>query len=68
MTQIITLKGLTCDACVKLIIKKLMRIPDVHSTRVTLDGVAHVETSRAIEANEYKQVLTGLPYEVLSVT
>ncbi len=67
MTQIITLKGLTCDACIKLIIKKFMKIPGVISTRVTLDGVAHVEANRAIESNEYKQVLTGLPYEVVTV-
>ena len=68
MTQTITLKGLTCDACVKLIIKKFMKIPDVHSTRVTLDGIAHVEASRTIPANEYKRVLTGLPYEVVTVS
>ncbi len=67
MTQTITLKGLTCDVCVKLIIKKFMRIPGVASTRVTLDGLAHVEASRTIPANEYKQVLTGLPYQVVTV-
>lgn len=67
MTQTITLKGLTCDACVKLIIKKFMRIPGVTTTRVTLDGLAHVETNRAIDTNEYKHVLTGLPYEVVTV-
>lgn len=67
MTQTITLKGLTCDACVKLIIKKFIKIPGVHSTRVTLDGLAHVEADRAIDANEYKQILDGLPYEVVTV-
>lgn len=68
MTQTITLKGLTCDACIKLIIKKFMKIPGVTTTRVMLDGLAHVEANRAIEAQEYKQILTGLPYEVVSVT
>lgn len=68
MTQTITLKGLTCDACVKLIIKKFMRIPGVTTTRVTLDGLAHVEADRAVDAKEYKQVLTGLPYEVVTVS
>ena len=68
MTQTITLKGLTCVACVKLIIRKFMKIPGVTTTRVTLDGLAHVETDRAIETYEYKQILSGLPYEVLSVS
>ncbi len=67
MTQTITLKGLTCDACIKLIIRKFMKIPGIVSTRVTLDGLAHVETNRSIETYEYKQVLTGLPYEVVTV-
>ena len=44
-----------------------MRIPGVTTTRVTLDGLAHVEASRTISANEYKQALTGLPYEVVTV-
>lgn len=68
MTQTIMLKGLMCDACVKLITRKFMKIPDVASTRVTLDGKACVETSRAIEINEYKQILTGLPYQVITVS
>ena len=41
------------------------------STRVTLDGLAHVEANRAVDAKEYKQVLTGAGYSVnttLSVT
>ncbi|HCS79285.1 TPA: hypothetical protein DIV55_06135 [Patescibacteria group bacterium] len=67
MTQTITLKGLTCDACVKLIIKKFMKIPGVSSTRVTLEGLAHVEAERSVSESEYKQVLTGLPYEVVTV-
>lgn len=68
MTQTITLKGLTCDACVKLIIKKFMRIPGVTTTRVTLDGIAHVEADRTVDLNEYKQILIGLPYEVVTVS
>lgn len=68
MTQTITLKGLTCDACVELIIKKFMGIPGITSTRVTLDGLAHVEANRKVEVNEYKQILNGLPYEIVSVT
>ncbi len=68
MTQTITLKGLTCDACVKLITRKFMRIPGVSSTKVTLDGLAHVEANRTIEANEYKQVLTGLPYQIVTIS
>lgn len=66
--QTVQIKGLTCDACVKLIIKKFMRIPGVTSTRVTLDGLAHVETNRAVDTKEYKQVLAGLPYEVVTVS
>jgi len=68
MTQTITLKGLTCDACVKLISKKFMKIPGVISTRITLDGQAYVESSRTIEAAEYKNILTGLPYYIVSVS
>ncbi|MEK7166635.1 MAG: heavy metal-associated domain-containing protein [Patescibacteria group bacterium] len=68
MTQTITLKGLTCDACVKLIIKKFMKIPGVTSTRVTLDGLAQVEANRKVDPKEFKQVLTGLPYEIVTVS
>lgn len=67
MTQTITLKGLTCEACTKLITRKFMKIAGVTATEVTLDGQAHVETSRTISTNEYSEVLKGLPYQVVSV-
>ena len=65
--QTITLTGLTCDACVKIIIRKFMKIMGVKVTRVMLDGTAHVEASRVIDKDEYVHSLEGLPYKVLSV-
>lgn len=63
--QTITLSGLTCDACIKLVIRSFMKISGVQSTRVTLDGTAHVEASRQIAKEEFMRALEGLPYNVI---
>lgn len=63
--QSITLSGLTCDACVKLVTSRFMKITGIKATRVMLDGTAHVEASRQIDKEEFMKVLEGLPYKVL---
>lgn len=63
--QSITISGMTCDACAKLIIRRFMKVPDVLSVRVTLDGQAHVEASREIEKEEFTRALEGLPYNII---
>lgn len=56
---------MTCDACVKLVIRRFMRLLGVVSARVTLDGLAHVEASRVIGKEEFIKSLEGLPYNVI---
>jgi len=63
--QVIAISGMTCDACIKLVIRRFMKISGVISTRVTLDGAAHVEASRVIGKEELIHSLEGLPYKVI---
>lgn len=63
--QTIRISGMTCDACVKLVIRRFMKIPGATSARVMLDGTAHVEASRLIGKEEFMRALEGLPYNVI---
>ena len=64
--QRIQLTGLTCGACVKLVERRLQRLPDVVETKVALDGAVEVVARREILPAEVQQVLADTPYNLAS--
>lgn len=66
MTKIFTLKGLTCTACVKLVMIKLKKITGVLEIKIDLtDGKTTVEAERQIILPEIKQALQGTDFTVI---
>lgn len=63
--QFVHISGITCDACIKLVTRRFMKLPGVLSARVMLDGTAFVEAGREIGKEEFIQSLEGLPYNVI---
>lgn len=64
----IELSGMTCNACERLIGKRLSKISGVTQVEVNLkDEDAQVEGSKKITEEEIKSVLEGTDYKVISV-
>lgn len=59
------IKGLTCDACVRLSKKCIGKISGVKEVRVSdINGDAEIFSSREIALDEIKDALSGTNYTV----
>jgi len=54
--------GLTCDACARLIQKRLGKIEGVQDVSVDASGAATFSAPREISKEEVKKALAGTPY------
>ncbi len=69
MVQItkLQLSGLTCDACEKVISKRLQKIEGVQEVHVTAqNGVTSITASRSISKDEVVRALEGTHYKVIN--
>ena len=68
MSQSITtpfsVTGITCEACIKLIKRRVITIAGVKDFNVTLTGEASVIADRTIDISEITKVLVGTDYKV----
>ena len=62
----LTLSGLHCDACIKLISKRLSKLQGVRTVQVELSGKTQIEADRVIEADEVQAALADTEYTVQS--
>ncbi len=60
------LSGLTCDACMRVIEKRIKKIIDVHDVKIDLLGNTEILSDRQINPNEVVKVLEGTHYKVVS--
>ena len=69
ITQTISIDGITCDACIKLITKKFSRIPGVLMVvSVEKNGEATVHVSEKLSESVYSEALANTAYAVTSVS
>jgi len=59
------LKGLTCEACAKLVKRRVGTINGVTDAVVSLDGKMEVSADREIAKREISDVLSGTDYGVI---
>ena len=64
METTLTLTGLTCAACQKLIQKRILKIEGVNDVVVELSGQTSIKASRKITSNEVANVLKDTKYAV----
>ncbi len=65
--QIVTLSGLTCESCEKMVSKRLMKIEGVTNIQVTAsNGLTSILASRQITIPEIKKALEGTHYSVVN--
>lgn len=64
MEIILTLTGLTCAACQKLIQKRILKIEGVNDVVVELSGQTSIKASRKITSGEVADVLKDTKYAV----
>ena len=68
LTQTITIDGITCDACIKLITKRFSKIPGVSMVvSVEKSGVATVCVDKKLEEYVYSKALADTAYAVIEV-
>jgi copper chaperone CopZ len=65
MTQKVKITGLTCEACQKLISKRISKIDDVENVDVALNGETNINAARAISNKEIMSVLVGTKYQIV---
>ena len=63
-TTTLTLTGLTCAACQKLIQKRILKIDGVQDVTVELSGQTSIKASRKITSDEVAGVLKDTKYTV----
>ncbi|MBI5421946.1 heavy-metal-associated domain-containing protein [Candidatus Peregrinibacteria bacterium] len=63
-TSHFNLIGLTCDACVRLIQKRLGKIEGVQSVAVDSTGATTLSAPREISNEEVKTALAGTAYAI----
>lgn len=66
--QTITLSGMTCGACIKLVTKLLSRMEGVKSVLTVSSGIAKVSVDTKYTKESFAQVFAGTPYTVESVS
>lgn len=64
ITQNIQLTGLTCEACVKMVQKRLRRLPQVHDVVVNADGQTQLMAEQEFAPETIRQALAGTPYQL----
>ncbi len=61
----VKLSGLHCDACPRLIEKRLKKIQGVHEVRVAMSGTTEIIADRRLDNGEIGSALTGTPYRIV---
>lgn len=65
--QIITLQGMSCGACQKVVTKLLSKIDGVTGVEVNVEaGTAAIAATRTIATEEVVQALAGTHYTIIS--
>jgi copper chaperone CopZ len=64
ITQNIQLTGLTCEACVKMVQKRLRRLPQVQDVVVTVSGQAMIVADQEFTPDAIRQALADTPYQL----
>lgn len=65
MEQVIKIKGMSCQHCVKMVTKALQSIEGIRRVEVSLEkSEARIETDRPIESRVLDEVLKKAGYEM----
>jgi len=66
--QAVTIKGVTCEACVKLITKRITKLPGVQEViSQSPSGVFAIQSARPLTTPVINQALEGTDYQVIAV-
>lgn len=59
------ISGMSCEACQKLVEKRLMKIPGVNRVAIELkSGLAEILANRRIDSREIMEALKGTEYKI----
>ena len=61
----ISLSGLECNACIKLVKSKVGKIDGIKSVEVNLLGETCIISERQVTKDEIKRVLSGTNFEII---
>lgn len=66
MAQLIKIKGMKCDGCVKNVTAAFEKLPDVKTVKVNLKAGEALITGKA-EVSALKASLADTPYEITAI-
>lgn len=67
MKQTIKFGGLTCDACQKVIQRRISKIEGVEDVTVESNGTTEVIVKVALSKAQVEKMLEGTPYKLLEI-
>jgi len=60
------INGMHCDACIRVITRRVKKIPNVTDVAVSLEtGITDVTSERKIEKNEIEEMLKDTEYSII---
>lgn len=64
VTTHVTISGITCDACLKLIKRRVSTLAGIHDITVKENGCTAIVADRIVPTAEIQQVLKDTHYQV----
>ena len=64
ITSQFSISGITCEACIKLISRRVLPITGVKDIKISLSGETAIIADRQIESVEISKVLGGTDYQI----
>lgn len=67
-TKYLTISGMSCGACQKVIERRFSKIDGVHKVKVSVnEGKAEVQTEKDISLNDFQNTLEGTYYQITNL-
>lgn len=64
VTTHVTISGITCDACLKLIKRRVSTLTGIHDITVKENGCTTIAANRIVPVEEIQTALKGTHYQV----
>lgn len=62
--MILKITGINCEACTKVIKKRLLTVPGVVDAQISLDGQTEIKTDRQVTLSQLQGVLHDTDYRI----
>jgi len=66
ITTTLNFSGLTCEACAKLLKRRLEKIEGISEANVSEEGTANITSSKELDLNEISESIKDTDYKLIN--